>query len=241
MSKALNQSCKECSNLQESFFKYCSDEELERVHQRKMCNIFQKGQIIFFEGNHPLGLHCISKGTVKLYKTGIDGKELLLRIAKPGDFLGYRALIADENYSATAEALETTNVCFTFRDDFYKLIDGNQEMSQRMLKSLCHDMGLVYERIMNLSQKSARERLAEVLLMLWNRFHSEEERKSNLTDDKYIGIQLPRNDLANLAATTTETAIRLLSEFKDDGFVELIGKKILINNREALRKVARVM
>jgi len=237
MNKTLNIHCASCANFEDSFFKLCSPNELDQLHQKKMCNIFQKGQIIFFEGNYPLGLHCINKGTVKLYKTGIDGKEILLRIAKPGDFLGYRALIADENYAATAEALETTHICFTFRNDFQRLVEQNQDFSLKLLQTLCHEIGLVYERIMNLSQKTARERLAEVLLMLWNRFHS--EREQNL-DEKYLGIQLPRNDLANLAATTTETAIRLLSEFKDDGYVELVGKKIMIHNKEALRKVARI-
>lgn len=228
--------CQECSGKDETFFRYCSADEIEGLHEAKMVNQFQKGQVLFFEGNYPLGIFCVSQGRVKLYKTDLDGKELMLRIAQPGEYLGYRALVSDEPYTATAEALETTQACFFNKNDFFALTQGNAEMNRQLTKSLCHDLGMAYERMMTLTHKSVRERLAEVLLTLWGKFS--EEKAS--PEAEFIGVQLPRNDLANLAATTTETTIRLLSEFKDDGYIRFDGKKILLTDRAALRRVARL-
>jgi CRP/FNR family transcriptional regulator len=202
-----------------------------------MVNQFQKGQVIFFEGNHPLGVFCISSGRVKLYKTDPEGKELMLRIARPGEYLGYRALVSEQPYSATAEALEPTRVCFFNRKDFFELTQANAQMNRELTRSLCIDLGLAYERMMTLTHKTVRERLAEVLLALWEKFALDQPEAQT---DQYIGLQLPRTDLANLAATTTETAIRLLSEFKDDGYIRFEGKKIFLTDPKALRRLARV-
>ncbi len=229
--------CQDCAGRHTSFFRYCNSNELESLHEAKMVNQFQKGQVIFFEGNYPLGVFCISQGRVKLYKTDLEGKELMLRIAQPGDYLGYRALVSEQPYSATAEALEPTHACFFNRNDFFQLTEGNVEMNRQLTKSLCRDLGLAYERMMTLTHKSVRERLAEVLLSLWDKFAQDQPAPEA---GQYIGLQLPRTDLANLAATTTETTIRLLSEFKDDGYIRFEGKKIFLTDHKALRRLARV-
>ena len=102
-----------------------------------------------------------------------------------------------------------------------------------MLKSLCHDLGLADERIQSLAQKSVRERLAETLLFLQKTFQNE-----NDTDENLIAVTLPREDIANIVGTATETVIRLLSEFKNDKLIDMEGKKIRILNKIALEKIS---
>ena len=214
--------------------KLVSDDSLERINEMKFCNAYKKGQILFFEGNRPLGLFCLNKGAIKVYKTGVEGKEQIVRFAQAGDFLGYRALIADEPYSATAEALEETIACFIPSDIFYNTLQTEKNFSRQMMKTLCHELGIAREQMMNMSQKSVRERMAETLLILLDSFRHE------VGQENLIPVKLPREDIANLAGTSTETAIRLLTEFKDDGYIELQGKMIRVANRTALERTARI-
>ncbi len=222
--------------LEHSHLGQCSRQSLSEMGPRHS-NRFKKGQILFFEGNRPNGLFCVGKGTLKLYKTGSTGKEQIIRLVFPGDILGYRALIADEPYSATAEALEEGEACIITRDEFQSLLDQNPAFSQTLLKALCQDLGIMRDRLLQMAQKSVRERLAETLLLLLET--GEKHQPIQPFGDRWIiPINLPREDLANIAGTSTETVIRLLTEFKNEGLVETVGKQTHILDRKELRRVA---
>jgi CRP/FNR family transcriptional regulator, polysaccharide utilization system transcription regulator len=240
MTKATNMKtesfhCAVCKAHAHSMLQYCSDEAIEKINLLKFCNHYKKGQLLFFEGNKPLGLFCISNGAIKIYKTGIEGKEQIVRFAQAGDFLGYRALIAEEPYSASGEALEDTNACFIPSDIFYDILAREADFTKQMMKTLCQELGIAREQLMNMSQKSVRERMAETLLILLDCFRHE------VGQEDLIPVKLPREDIANLAGTSTETAIRLLTEFKEEGYLENVGKHIRILNRSALMRTARVL
>ncbi len=224
--------CEDCLILNISFLEHCTPEQLQRVSEQKTCGSHKKGEHLFFENNNPLGIYCINKGVIKLVKTNIDGKEQILRFAKPGDFLGYRALIADEPLVASAICLEDTNCCFIPQQLFMELLDENPMIAKDILKSLSHELGVVEERVQSLAQKSVRERLAETLLFLHDTFNQDNK------EDSVIHISLPREDVANIVGTATETVIRLLSEFKADKLIELEGKKIRLLNKEKLEKIS---
>lgn len=225
--------CNLCQAHANSLLNQCDDNVRELVEGHKYCNAYKKGQILFFEGNRPLGVFCINRGTVKLYKTGIDGKEQIVRFAQTGDMLGYRALIAEEAYSVTAEALESTVACFIPKHEFQEILNTQPNFTKALMKSLSTELGVSQEHLLNMAQKSVRERLAETLLLLLDNFHRE-----GVSEDT-IAVQMPREDIANVAGTSTETVIRLLSEFKDQGLVELTGKKITILQRDKLARLAR--
>ncbi len=225
--------CKTCDAKSVSFLSYCTQEELDIVSAAKSCSHFKKGQSIFYEDNISLGIYCLSKGTIKLTRSNKDGKEQIIRFAREGEFLGYRALIAEEPLVATATCIEDTICCFIPKDVFLNLLEKNAQINKHMLKSLCHDLGLADERIQSLAQKSVRERLAETLLFLQKTFQNE-----NDTDENLIAVTLPREDIANIVGTATETVIRLLSEFKNDKLIDMEGKKIRILNKIALEKIS---
>jgi len=210
--------CAVCDSHNIGFLKHCNQEQLNRFSTGKTCCSFKKGQHIFYEGNTPTGIHCLSSGVVKLVRTNLDGKEQILRFAQKGDYLGYRALVAQEPLFASAIAVEDTVACFVPQRPFMDLIDEVPAISKELLVSLCHDLGVVEERVQSMAQKSVRERLAETLLFLHETFNS--------GGDSVISISLPREDIANIVGTATETVIRLLSEFKSDKLIEMEGKKI---------------
>jgi len=194
---------------------------------------FRKGQVIFGEGAHPLGLYCVNNGKIKLSHRGEDGKEQIVRLSKEGDVLGYRALLTNERYNATAVALDDTEICFIPRDTFFNILKNNPDLSFEIIKMLSTELRKAEDRITDLAQKPVRERMAEGLLFLKETYGFE-------ADGSTINIVLSREDIANLVGTATETAIRLLSEFKNDKIVEFIGKKIRILDYERLVRTARI-
>jgi len=224
--------CQICDAVNISFLKFCSEEEIEKVLIAKTCTQYKKGQSIFYEDHIPLGIYSINKGVVKLTRANKDGKEQIIRFAQEGDFLSYRALIAEEPLTATATCIEDTIACFIPKNVFMDLLERNPAINKHMVKSLCHDLGIANERIQSLAQKSVRERVAETILFLHQTFKNEQH------DEGLIPVSLPREDLANIVGTATETVIRLLSEFKNDKFIDFEGKRIKILNREALERIS---
>jgi len=194
---------------------------------------FRKGEIIFKEGTAPMGLYWINKGKVKLSITGEDGKEQIIRLANEGDLMGYRALLSGGLYHATAVPLEGCELSFITKETFLEVLKKDNALSFEMMKLLSDDLKNAETQITHLAQKPVRERLAEAVLFLKQTYNFEEDLQT-------INVMLTREELANIVGTATETAIRLLSEFKQDGIIDLIGKKIKILDLARLVKTANI-
>jgi CRP/FNR family transcriptional regulator len=194
---------------------------------------FRKGEIIFKEGTAPMGLYWINKGKVKLSITGEDGKEQIIRLANEGDLMGYRALLSGGLYHATAVPLEGCELSFITKETFLEVLKKDSALSFEMMKLLSDDLKNAETQITHLAQKPVRERLAEAVLFLKQTYNFEEDLQT-------INVMLTREELANIVGTATETAIRLLSEFKQDGIIDLIGKKIKILDLARLVKTANI-
>jgi CRP/FNR family transcriptional regulator len=192
----------------------------------------RRGQILYYEGTKPLGIFCINSGVIKVYKTASNGKEQILYLAKEGDFLGYSALLGEENYSSSAMIIEDAKICFIPREVFLGSMMKNAEFFKRITKQLCHELGVMEEKLTDASQKSIRERLALLLLQLANTY--------GVDGGGYqrINLLLTREELAGMVGTATESVIRLLSEFKKDGLIELEGKKILLKDKKGLARLS---
>ena len=184
------------------------------------------------EGARPQGVYCLHNGKVKLYKMGIDGKEQITRFATNGDLIGYRSILSDEPISASVTALEDTFACYIPKSSFFEVIEENSKFSLNVLKRACHELGEAGKMITSLAQKTVRERLAEIMLILTATFGEDEE--------GYIDIKLTREEIANMVGTATESAIRLISEMKEEGLIETKGKRIKLLERSQLRHIASV-
>lgn len=227
-----NIACTLCDHLKDSLFNGLSPEDLSRINNHKTCVQYKKGQNIFYEGTRPTGLYCMNGGKVKVFKNNVQGKEFIIYIAKPGDFLGYRALLSEEFYQATATVLEDAKICFITKESFFEVLQKNPVFMRRVVKAVCHEMGVMEEKLAELAHKSVRERLAANLLMLKETYGMEGEGSS------LIDLALSREDLASIVGTATETVIRLLSDFKSDGLITFEGKKIRVLDAKKLAKQA---
>ena len=231
--KIENLACELCPSRKFSLFNEVSEEHLCRLTAEKNCVFHKKGQTLFYEGTRPMGLFCINEGAVKVYKSTSNGKEQIIRLAKAGDFLGYRALLGEEHYAASATILEDAKVCFIPKESFTRLLAADSNLYRKLMKSVCHELGIMEEKVTELSQKTVRERLAHTLLMLKETYGIDGDENSEKID-----IALSREDMASIVGTATETVIRLLSEFKNDGYISFEGKKIRILNAKALIKTS---
>lgn len=236
MIRSLN--CHNCSTLDLTCFSILKKEDLAEVNRVKVPNRYKKGQIIFYEGMNPTGVYCVNKGKVKISKIGFDGKEQIVRFVLDGGILGIRALLGDRPYSATATTLEDSVVCFINRETFTQVLTKYPEIRQCMIRLLSRLLEEAEDKITSLAQKPVRERLAESLLTLQQVFLSDNSACDIPSES--ATINLSREDLANMVGTATETVIRLLSEFKEEGLIAVEGRNILVLDTEELKKIGKI-
>ncbi len=215
-----------------SVFSNLTKDEQDILNFETVCQIQKRGSVIYHERSKMNGIYYVNKGIVKLYKTGINGKDKIIRFAKEGEIMGFRSVLSKEPADTTAKVIEDAVICFINSKLFTELIRKNNNFSMEVLKVSLKELGESNKFIIDIAQKTVRERLAEILLLLKNKF--------SLDEQKFLQVYLTREELANLVGTATESVIRLLSEFKGDGYIELHGRKIKIIKVEALRKLARI-
>jgi len=225
-------SCDECILRSNSIFKHLTPEEQADVLEVKETNILKRGNVIYREGARINGCYCINSGIIKIYKTGIDGKEQIIRFAKPGDLIGFRSVLSNELACTTAQVLDDSFICYIPGTTLISLVKTNGNFSMELMQLTCRELGEANTYITDIAQKTVRERLAEVLLHLKDNFGLDEENN--------LQIYLTREELANLVGTATESVIRLLSEFKSDRFIEITGRKIKLINLPALSKLSNL-
>ena len=213
-------------------FKKLTEEEFARLNFEKSCAYYKKGTVVYREGSRLTGFYCITKGIVKVFKTGIDGKEQIIRFAKKGEIIAYRSLLSQELACTTAKIIDEAVLCHIPYQTLLFLIQNNWQFSHHMLQIVCRELREANDYITDIAQKSVRERLAEVLLLLKENF--------DLDYQNTLQISLTREELANMVGTATESVIRLLSEFRQDRFIELDGRRIKFVNIPGLKKVAGI-
>lgn len=212
--------------------KHFSKDELSELSHEKKIISYKKGETIIEEGATPKGIYFLDKGTAKMFKLGFNGKEQILRFTKSGDIIGYRSILSKQPYGASATAMEDTEACFIPEKFFLKVLEHHPKLAFDILRRISEDLGESAHTITFLAQKTVRERLAEVLLLL--------EKKLGTDKDGFIKISLTREEMANLIGTATESAIRLISEFKTDHLIEVEGRKIKILDHQKLVKLGHV-
>ena len=214
-----------------SVFNIISEEEKKNLNDNNTFAHFKKGEIIYKEGEKPLGLICLSQGKVKVFKEGVGGREQIVRMAKPYGFIGYRALFAGENYIASSVAIEDSIICILDKDVLFKILRNNARLTMRFLASLATELGFSNRRTVTLTQKHIRGRLAESLLFLMNTYGFEQNGAT-------LKVYLSREDIANLSNMTTSNAIRTLSTFVSENVISLEGRKIKILDLHKLERIS---
>lgn len=224
--------CDKCSITTGALFRHLTLDEVNLINYEKEFRKYKRAEILYNEGSRISGFYCIHSGIIKVFKTGFDGKEQIIRFAKPGDIIAYRSVLSNETACTSAKVIEDCQVCFIPSDILISLVKTNSTFALELLKLACEELGEANSYITDIAQKTVRERLAEILLLLVDDF--------GLDDQNYLKISLTREELANIVGTATESVIRLLSEFKSDKLVELNGRRIRILDKKGLFKISNV-
>lgn len=215
-----------------SFFSHLDKDEISRLDLEKECYAYKRGTVIYQEGSRLTGFYSVVRGILKIYKTGIDGKEQILRFAKSGDIIAYRSLLSQEPACTTAKVIEDALLCYIPYKTMVWMLESNTKFSLSLLQKMAAELKEANNYMTDIAQKTVRERAAEILLILKNNF--------DVDKDNVLQISITREELANMVGTATESIIRLLSEFKQDKLIELQGRKIKIIDIKGLQKRANI-
>ena len=222
----------DCLVRTHQLFRHLNNKEFESVNRANKTESYKRGTILYHEGNRINGFYSISRGIIKIYKTGFDGKEQIIRFAKKGDIIGFRSVLSNELACTTAHVIEDAVTCFIPGEILINLVKTNGNFSIELMQITCKELGEANAYITDIAQKTVRERLAEILVHLKNEF--------GLDNENVLQISLTREELANIVGTATESIIRLLSEFKQDKLIDVNGRKIKILNISGLIKTGNV-
>ncbi len=216
-----------------SIWEALTDEEKIYVDENSKVYTFRKNEVIHHEGDTPTHIMMLVNGKLRVCKEGVSNRNQIIRMLKPYDLFGYRAMIAGSNYNTTVSACEPSDVYLIKREAFIRLIKDNGQFCYLFLLEMAKDLGVSDTRSVNITQKHIRGRLADALLYLKDNYGLDE-------DEATISMYLSREDLANLSNMTTSNAIRTLSSFATEGIISIDGRKIKILDMEQLVRTSRL-
>lgn len=208
------------------------NEEKRRIVDAFTIHNFKKNQIIYAENDKPEFIWCLLKGKVKRYKDGAGGRQQILRLIRPVQYFGYRAYFANEPYVSSAAAFEPSVIGSIPMSLVEEMINHNMKLAWFFIHELSRNLGGSDTKIVNLTQKHIRGRLAEALIVLKDNYGYE-------PDNSTLNIYMAREDLANLSNMTTSNAIRTLSAFVAEKLIVVDGRKIKILNEPMLRNISK--
>lgn len=205
-----------------------SDEDVRLLDSARVTNVYKAGQILFYQGNPCLGLHCIQSGEVAVRKASAAGQSRIVRLAHAGQTLGYRAFFAGGAYSASAEALTDCRICFVPREVVSQLLEHNPGLGLRFLDRTARDLEASEEDGLN-ALLSVRARLAHLILTL-------KDRLGTMGEDGVLSIPIPlsRQDIAARIGTRPETVTRAIRALEDDGVATFDGRDVRVPDLDRL-------
>jgi CRP/FNR family transcriptional regulator len=219
--------CENCIVRQFNSLRAMSKEELKRVSDTKVTKSIKKGESIFAEGEKLNGVFCVRDGVSKLSKLSANGKDQIVKLASKGEVMGQRSVIAEESSNLSAVAVSDMEVCFIPKEGIVDALYKNPNFTVEVLRHMAHDLREADDVIVNMSQKSVKQRVAEAFLYLREHFGEDA--------DGFLTVTLSREDIANVVGTATESCIRIISEFKKKDYIKTSGKKIGVANEKKLR------
>jgi len=224
-------SCMNCESKTLSLLDGLSYDELKTLNKNRYTVSYKAAETICKEGTKPIGLICLNKGKIKITKRGFNGTEQIVALKKPVDFIGFRALMSDNNYVSSIIALERVEVCIIDKKDFFKVVENNNQLAFKIINSFAQELNDVENRLLNHIQKHVRARMADALLLIDKIYGTNS--KGMLAADT-----LKRSDLAALSNMTVSNVSRVLSSFTKEKIIETHKRDIKINNIKALEDLS---
>lgn len=186
----------------------------------------KKGQQFVIEGAPVNGLFFIKSGSVKVFRTGINGREQIVRFAKSCEIVGHRGFGTQEYYSIGAIALQDSELHYFSKEHLQDVLFENPKFTYDMMLFYANELNRSENKVKSISQMTVRERVVDSLLYIHRKFG---------TLNNFINLPLSRKEYADYAGTTEEQVIRIFSSLKKEGLISARGKKIAILDVQLLK------
>ncbi len=222
--------CENCSAFSKSAFANLDSESLNFLNSQKKISTFSNNQIFSEKGKPADVVYCLQQGAAKVHLTNIGGQKSIVRLVAPGDMLGYRCIFSADTFRGTASSIDNSSACRISKDTIFQLIERNTKFAVELLARMGREIATAEMRHQSFCQKNVRERLAEALLILHQKFGSKISNR--------IPMLLTRKELANWMGAAKETVIRTLSDFKEEGLIEISDDSVFILQPDLLHRLA---
>ena len=220
--------CKDCKNENCLIKMHISNSGIEKYIEKKHTILCKKSQQFILEGAPMHGLFFVFKGKAKVMKTGINGREQIVRFAKEGEIIGHRGLGSTKRYPISASAIEDAILCSFSTDTVTSMLKEIPELTYDLMLFYAEELNRSETKVRKLAQMSVREKVIDVLLYILRKFGQNKE--------GFFNITLSRKDIADYAGTTEEQVIRVISSLKKDRLLRSEGKKLGIVTDYLLKK-----
>ena len=221
----------QCHIQDNTLFTGLTDSQLDAFKDAVSFVQKKRREVVFLEGDECSGLHIIKSGRVKVVRSSSAGKEQIIKILSPGDLLGFEVLYDGTRYANTAVAMEDAELCYIGKNDFFRILEREPEISKKLIISMGRELNQAYEKIGNLGLLNAREKLAHLLVTLAGEYGKD------VLEGVQLNLTLSRLEIAELLGITQETSIRLLKSFKEEGLIEIRRKEIIIKSMDRLKAI----
>lgn len=213
-----------------SLLRVLRDLDLSLFRKELQLKKVKKGKLLYPEGSFPKGVYIIKRGKVKLFQITPNGNEQIVYIYTPGEMFGYRPLLCHDKHPASAMTLEECGLYYLPARHFMNTLRQSATLSNLLLENLSHEFTVLVNRIAAFAQKAVKERTALSLLILAEKYKKPGAVQSEIT--------LSRKDLASFVGTTHETIARIISQFRKDKIIKIVGRKIVITRTDILQQLA---
>ncbi len=219
--------CTNCGFISQAA-KFLTEAELKELTRGTVDVTLKRGDKLFVEGLPHSHVIYLREGFVKVHMTGPNGRDQILKFARPGAYLGIQSLMGSDINRFSATALEKVHLCYINGNTFKNLIQTNASFSAEIMTSLCKDELNYFERFVSLQQKNNSGKLADALLYFAERVFESDNFTLPLT---YV-------DLAALSGTTRESITRLMKDFVNGGIITVDHREIEILDKAILKKIS---
>lgn len=214
-----------------SFCRSCLKEWSPAIDANRKNYHYNKGELIFAEGDKVEGMYFIHSGKVKVHKRWDDEKELIVRFAGKGDIVGHRGLGKDSCYPVSATALEPVDICFIDLAFFMASLKVNHDFTFQLMLFFAEELQESEKKMRNMAHMPVKGRVANALIKLTDKF--------GITPEGYTDITITKQDIASFAGTTYETVFRIMNELNEEQIITMQGKNFAIQNMDALVNCTR--
>jgi len=219
--------CGFCSSKDQCFFNGLTDEEAEFLMQNKREITFKAGETIYKQGTESKYLIFLLSGMAKVMVEGDNGKNFILQLVKPFEFIDFPAIFEDDMLYRTSVALTDARACLIDLSAFKSILLSNKDYLPKLAMHYNHVQNEFSKRLINVIYKNMEARIADALLYLINEVYY----------SRHFTMTISRKDLAELAGLSKESTSRILSQFKEQDILRIKGKEIEVLNKKYLEQL----